>query len=291
MTSTRVAGIRQSWWLGIMCIVAFVLAFWPTFRWLAERFDASDSFYSHGWLVPFASAWLIWRQRALLESIPKQGSRAALLLLALSLLMHVGATWLHLGFVSGVSMLGTLYALVAVAWGWRVFWALRFPLLFLLFMIPLPGIVLITASFHMKLMAAGLATMCLRLLGLHAVQAGSMIRVPGVSVVVDDTCSGLRSLISLVALATIWTSIMPAHSTRWQKVAMVGASIPIALIANMVRILVLVLLAAVYGAQITETFIHYGSGLVVFGIALAALAWLSRVFERWQTARPCALNS
>ena len=111
-----------------------------------------------------------------------------------------------------------------------------------------------------------------------------MIRVPGVSVVVDDTCSGLRSLISLIALSTLWTSLMPAGSKRWQKLTIVAASIPIALISNMVRILVLVLLSAIYGPQIAEGFIHYGSGFVVFGIALAALAWLSQRLSRFPAA-------
>jgi exosortase len=154
----------------------------------------------------------------------------------------------------------------------------------LLFMVPLAGHLLIAASFSMKLLAASLATSLLNLMSLPAVREGSTIHVTGLSVVVDDTCSGLRSLISLIALAVFWTALMPPSSTRWQKLAVVGSSIPIALVSNMVRILLLVLLGAIYGPRVADGFIHYGSGIVVFGIALMALAWVSRTVRQWQHA-------
>ena len=69
---------------------------------------------------------------------------------------------------------------------------------------------------------------------------------------------------------------MPVSAKRWHKLTVVAASIPIALLANMVRIIVLVLLSAIYGPRIADSFIHYGLGIVVFGIALATLSWLSR---------------
>lgn len=264
-----------------MLVGGLVATFWPTFRWMAERFDAHDSFYSHGWLIPLASAWLIWQRRIDLSRLPATPTWWGLLLLLPSLILHVGATWLRLGFVSGFALLGVLAGLVWT-WGGRTWLrALRAPLVFLLFMVPLPGVLLITISFHMKLMAAWLATQCLHLIHLEAIQAGSTIQMAGISVVVDDTCSGLRSLISLIALATLWTSFMPPGSARWQKWMVVAASIPIALATNMARIIVLVLLSAIYGPQIAESFIHYGSGFVVFGLALVLLAWVTRVLQQW----------
>ena len=266
--------------VGVCFAAVFATLFWPTFRWMAERFDAHDSFYSHGWLIPFASAWLVWQRRDLLRSLPLQPTYAGLALLIPSVLIHVLASWWRLGFVSGFAMLGTVWGLVWTMWGGPALRALRFPMLFLLFMVPLPGVLLIAVSFKMKLMAASLATQALHLMHIPAIQAGSTIQVPGLSVVVDDTCSGLRSLISLIALSTLWTALLPHSAARWQKLALVAASIPIALAANMVRILTLVLLSAIYGHQIAESFIHYGSGFVVFGIAVAALAWLSQALVK-----------
>jgi exosortase len=261
---------------GLSFLAAFVWLFWPTFVWMAERFDAHDSFYSHGWLIPLASAWLIWQRREALSRLRPHASYWALAWLIPSVAVHVLASWWGIHFVSGFAMLGAIWGLVWTVWGWEVLWALRFPMLFLLFMVPLPGVLLISVSFRMKLLAATLATHILTFIGIPALQQGSTIQVPGVSVIVDDTCSGLRSLISLIALSLLWTSLMPASSKRWQKLTVVAASIPIALVANMVRILTLVLLAAIYGLTAAEHFIHYGSGIVVFGMALLSLAWLSR---------------
>ena len=261
---------------GLPLAAAFVALFWPTFLWMAERFDARSSFYSHGWAVPLASAWLVWQRRSALRGLPLQPDARGLWLLIPAVSIHVLATWWRLGFVSGFAMIAAVWGLVWMCWGGAALRILRFPLLFLLFMVPLPGILLIATSFRMKLLAASLATQVLHGLGLAAVQAGSTIRVPGASVIVDDTCSGLRSLISLLALATLWTALLPAAATWRQKLLVVAASIPIALVANIARIVVLVLLAAVYGPRAAEGFLHYGSGFVVFGVALATLVWITK---------------
>jgi exosortase len=266
--------------LGLPFAAAFLALFWPTFCWMAERFDAHDSFYSHGWLIPFASAWLIWQRRERLGRVRLQPSFWGLALLLPALAVHVISTWWRIHFLSGFAMVAAVWGLVWTAWGAEALRALRFPLAFLLFMVPLPGIALISASFYLKLAAASLATRLLPFVGIPAVQQGSTIQVPGVSIIVDDTCSGLRSLISLIALSTLWTSLMPAGARRGHKLAVVAASIPIALAANMVRILVLVVLAVVYGPKVADGFIHYGSGLVVFGVAVLALAALSRALTR-----------
>lgn len=257
-----------------------VLAFWPTLAWMAERFEAHDSFYSHGWLIPLASGWLVWQRRVGLARLPQRASAQGLWLLVPVLAVHVLATRFDVHVVSGLALWATLWGLVWICWGLGVLKAVWFPLAFLLFMIPLPGVLLIAASFHMKLWAAAAATQVLQAMGLMATQAGSMIHLPSVTVIVDDVCSGLRSLLSLLALAVLWTAVMPAR-WPWQRLAVVAAAIPIALVANIVRIVLLVLIAAVYGPKAAEGFIHYGSGFVVFLVALASLAWLTQGLARW----------
>ena len=274
--------------VGVLFAAAFVVLFWPTFLWMAERFDTHDSFYSHGWLIPFASGWLAWQRRQRLRSCQVRPSFAGFGLLMPSVAAHLLATWWNLHFVSGFAMLGAVWGLVWTLWGWEVLWAMRFPMGFLLFMVPLPGVLLLAISFKMKLFAAGLATLLLKLVGVAAVQAGSTIHVPGISVVVDDTCSGLRSLISLIALATLWISLLPPSARHWHKLIIVASALPISVGANMVRILALVLLSAIYGPKIADGFIHYGSGIVVFGVSLVALSWLS---NRLVKASPAGVSA
>ncbi len=278
----RMPRLTPSQWAAALSFSAcFLTLFWPTLQWMTERFERHDSFYSHGWLIPPAAAWLMWQRRAHLARSAIRPSYAGLALLAPALAIHVVAAWWKINFVSGFAMVVAAWGLVWTVWGRGVLRALRFPLLFLLFMVPLPGVLLIATSFHMKLFAATMATWCLNLMGMTAVQAGSTIQVPGVSVIVDDTCSGLRSLISLIALSTLWTALMPETAKRWQRLTIIAASIPIALIANMVRIIIMVYLTAIYGAHIADTILHAGSGVLVFGVALLVLAWLSRTVQQW----------
>ena len=270
-------------------VAAFAVLFWPTLAWMAERFDAPDSFYSHGWLIPPSAAWLAWQRRDTLSRLTPRSSFWGLALLVPSTIIHVLASWWQVHFVSGFAMVASLWGLTWTCWGWSAVVALRFPLLFLLFMVPLPEVLLLSLSFQMKLLATTLATYLLHAVGVPALQEGSLIRMPGINVMVDDTCSGLRSLMSLVALATLWTAFMPACAAgaagrpsagRWRKLVMVASAVPIAVAANMVRIAFLSLIGLAFGLQAAEGFIHYGSGMVVFGIAFLALALLSRLLQR-----------
>ena len=81
----------------------FVTLFLPTFHWMAERFRAADSFYSHGWLIPIASAWLSWQRRAALRACPIRPSSWGLALLVPAVVLHVVATWgrMHTGLSIG----------------------------------------------------------------------------------------------------------------------------------------------------------------------------------------------
>ena len=269
-------GTSKSWQTWLLFGLAYGIIFWPAFSWMVERFEAADSFYSHGWLVPFASAWLIWQRRACLKSSAMHASFWGLAVLIPSLALHVLATWWQVHIVSGLAMVTALWGLVWTLCGWRTLWMLRVPLLFLLFMVPLPGVLLIEWSFRLKLLAAWLATHVLHAIGVPALQTGSSIQLPGLSVLVDDTCSGLRSLISLLAMAVLWVASLPQATQRWRKLSIIALSVPIALCANVVRIVLLVMLSVIYGSAAAEDFVHYGSGIVVFGLSLIGLVWLTR---------------
>ncbi len=255
----------------------FVTLFWPTWGWMAERFDASDSFYGHGWLVPFVSGWLVWQRRETLKRCPCPSTWAAVAPLAVAVLVHMVAWRLRIGFVSGFAMIAVLALLIYANFGSQALRILRLPLVFLMFMVPVPGVLLIAVSFKMKLWAATLATHIIHWIGISAVQEGSTIQVPGVKIIVDDVCSGLRSLISLAAISFLWASQLPPATRMGSRLVLVVGSMPIALVTNMVRILLLIFIATVYGAQAAKGFIHFWSGIVVYGLAVLILAVLGRL--------------
>jgi exosortase len=257
--------------------LAFLALFWPTFGWMADRFSAPDSFYSHGWLVPVASGWLAWQRREQLAAISSAPSSAGLLLLVPAVMLHLAGVWSRMHVLSGFMFVVSAWAMVWMLWGAEAVRALRVPLAFLLFMVPLPGVLVIGASFTLKLAAASLAASALQLAGIPATQEGSLIRLPQFTMLVDDTCSGLRSLLSLVALSTLWAAMLPERTPLWKRAILTLASVPISLAANMARILLLTMLALVWGRAAAEGFLHGGSGIVVFGVAVAALGAISWV--------------
>jgi hypothetical protein len=125
------------------CGALFLALFWPTFGWMSARFSAADSFYSHGWLVPLATAWLVWQRRDALARARLAPSSAGLFLLVPSVLLHLVAVWSRIHVLSGLMAVAAVWGLVWTIWGWPAISILRFPLGFLLFMVPLPGALLI----------------------------------------------------------------------------------------------------------------------------------------------------
>jgi len=243
-------------------------AFWWTFRWMGVRWLQENSYYSHGWLVPPIGAGLLWLRRREFAAAPVRPSGWGLLVLIPSLAVHVLATSWQVGVFSGLALMGVVSGLVLTLLGPRILRLCWFPIAFLAFMVPLPEALIENVSFKMKLMAAGTATGALELLGLAAVREGSYIRIPAGTVIVDDVCSGLKYLIALTAFGAVY-----AHISRLGprlKLVLFAASIPIAFVANVGRVTLMVLAAHFSGIESTEKWYFHD----FFGFALFATAFI-----------------
>lgn len=252
-------------------------AYFPTIAWMVDRWDAKDSYYGHGFLIPFVSLYLVWRKREELEAIQAKPSGWGLPLLVLGLLLHLASAVIKVYFTSGFSILLTLTGLVLYLWGKKALRIVAFPILFLTSMVPFPLVVVGTTTVRLKLFAAMCATHVLHAIGLPAIQRGSTIYMQNATLIVDDPCSGLRSLLSLLTLGVLFAYLkrgsLPKRSLFFLS------SIPIAMIANIIRIVFLAGIADIYGAEIAIRFFHDFSGYLVFGIALAGLSWVGRVLR------------
>ena len=155
--------------------------------------------------------------------------------------------------------------------------AVAFPIFFLFFMVPFPLVAIGTATVRLKLFAALWATHVLHAIGLPAVQKGSTIYMANATVQVDDPCSGLRSLLSLLTLGVLFAYLKQASFAR--RSVFFLSSIPIAMVANIVRIVLLAWIADIYGIEIALKFFHDVSGFVVFGIALGGLTAVGRILR------------
>lgn len=267
-----------------LIIILLIAIYAPTFISLSERFLATDSYYSHGFLVPLVSAYLIWRKRKRLkELLPNQPCKSGLALLTGGLLLHFISTVLKINFGSYLSLPIVLTGLALYLAGKRIARELLFPLAFLIFMLPLPSVIIIAVSFRMKIIAAQLASWAVNMMGIPTTRDGSTIYLPGSFLLVGDPCSGLRSLISLLALGAVFTQF--TSGSRNKKSLLFLSAIPIALISNVLRIILLLLVTYVYGEKVALGFFHDLSGMLVFVFAFIGLAIVMRLL-RCQIIRP-----
>ncbi|MCX5704226.1 MAG: exosortase/archaeosortase family protein, partial [Candidatus Omnitrophica bacterium] len=154
---------------------------------------------------------------------------------------------------------------------------LLFPILFILFMIPLPSAAIVNISFQLKIFAAKLATFAVNQMGVPAIREGSVIKTMHAYLMVEDPCSGIRSLIALIALGTLMAHL--SHTTKVKKTIVFLSAIPIAIGANVVRIVALTLASEIYGSKFAMGWFHDTMGIVVFIIAFLALTLLSKALE------------
>ena len=242
-----------------------------------------DPNYSHGFLVPGLSAYFVWERRQKLSGLkaqPHWGGLALLLCgIGMLLLGHLGAEL----FLMRSSMVVVLTALVWYLLGQQYVRALAFPLAFLLFMIPFPAILLNAITFPLQLLATQLSTSALQLVHLPVYREGNIIYLPHATLEVVEACSGIRSLVSLLALAVVFAYITQRRTSTRGILAL--SAIPIALVANAFRIWGTGVLAHLYGAQAAEGFYHTFAGWLVFVVASSLLlgegALLSLLRRTW----------
>jgi len=255
----------------IIIAILLILVYWPTFVWMNARFTEAETYYSHGFLVPFVFAYLIWMKRGEVQKCAVKPIDLALLIFVPALLIHLFAYFFEINFVSGFTLIAVLFGLAIYLYGSDVTKKIVFPVMFLIFMVPLPQVMIINISFKMKMMAAQVATSIINLMGIHAIRDGSIVYLkPETSLTIGSPCSGLSSLIALTALGALYAYLV--KMSRIRKIILFALSIPIALIANILRIVLLLLVGFAYDAKIaTGEFVH---GFLAFLLYLFAIAGL-----------------
>jgi EpsI family protein len=257
-----------------------IVSFWWTIHWMVIRWDEVNSYYSHGWLIPPLVVVLIYLKRKPLAAARVRPSRWGLAVLGPALLLHVLGTAWQVGFMSGFALIGVLIGLVLALFGAQVLRIVLFPLLFLAFMVPLPVLLVESVTFRLKLLAARLAVGVLTAAGLPAVRTGSMIHIPTGTLVVDDVCSGLKYVISLTAFGAFYALVCSMNKA--QKLALFLLSVPISLLANVIRIILMVVVGSFLGVAIAEKWYFHGMlGFLLFGLAFGMLFAAEALFRRY----------
>jgi len=259
------------------CAALLFIAYLPTLRWMVDRWMAAESYYGHGFLIPIISLFIVWQRREALKKITISGTLAGLWIVALGLLIHIVSAALKVYFVSGFSFILVLYGLILFFFGKEMVRSLTFPVFFLLAMVPLPLVLIGNLTVKLKLIAAQASTFILNRIGFPSIQDGSIIRMPNSHIEVAAPCSGLRSLISLLTLGLLFAYSMKISYVR--KSILFLSSVPIALAANVTRIVMVAVVNDLYGGKVAMGLFHDFTGFLVFAFAFVGLFAVSRVLE------------
>jgi exosortase len=273
-TDRELAGTPTSrWFVPLALALGLILAalYRGILRDLAMQWW-DDPNYSHGFLVPLFSGFLLWKDRARLRALEPHGSTIGLLVLlggiGMLLLGDIGAE----NFLSRSSLIVILAGLVLFILGPQVLRAILFPLAFLFFMVPLPAIVFYAITFPLQRMAAEQAAWVLDLLGVPVLLDGNIIHLSQISLGVTEACSGIRSLISLMAGAIVWAYLL--GPSRWTMLLFAVATVPITIIANAGRVVATGLIGQWFGVDYASGFFHELAGWVVYMFAFLCLVAL-----------------
>lgn len=244
-----------------------------------QRYTGADSYYSHGFLVPFISLSFVYWIRDQLKDATPPTSMLGLYVIVFALLLHLAGTALYIFSISGFSIYFLILGLVIYLRGVHVCKILWFPLLFLIFMFPLPQAIIGIVSFPLKVLAAKAGVWLVSSLGVPVHLEGFNIFIPAGHLLVDNPCSGLRSLIAFLALGSILAYMAPISNIK--KCTLFLLTIPIALFSNVVRIPILILVSHNWGleAAAPDTFVHIGSGMFVFVLGFLLLLGCAKVLE------------
>ncbi len=258
-----------------LAVIALLLGwvYAATSKWLVDGWTDPDTYYAHGPLVPMVSAFLLWRQRKELAGAASSPSPWGVRLIILGLgIQLLSAVW-RIYFTSAVSFFILLIGLILASGGWGLLKKVWFPVAFLLFMVPMPLSLVASFSLFLKIVAAKTASALIWAMGIPVWREGSVLYLPHSTVLVEDLCSGLRSLIALVALGVLVAYFHRA--ALWKRLLILSTAVPVALSANVFRIVALSLGSELYGALFAGGLFHDVMGLLSFLLAYGVLVCLS----------------
>ncbi len=237
-----------------------------------------DPNYSHGFLVPLISAYLIWRQRKELAETVKKPNYLGLAVVVAGLLVLVLGQLAHEFYLRRISLIPVMWGLVLLAWGWRVARRLIFAFAYLILMVPLPYLLYDAVAFPLRLVAAKIAAWGIRLFGIPVFLEGNVIHLPNLVMNVVDACSGIRSLISLLAVGVILAYLILPN--RWVKVLVVILVPPVAVLTNALRVTLAGVLSQWVGPETLEGVMHDFVGWLVFMAGFVLLLLITLLLKK-----------
>jgi exosortase B len=263
-------------WLMAAALLALLV---PSYLMLAQQVWTSDE-QGHGPIILVVVLWLMWNDKGAFFALPDAPATVpGALFLLLGLAGYVVGRSQSVDTLEVLSHIPILAAALLLAKGWRGLRWGAFYFFFLLFMVPLPGILVQTITTPLKIAVSHVAEGLLYWVGYPVARSGVILQVGQYQMLVADACAGLNSMFTLEALGFLY---MVNSISMKRNISLVILIIPIAFVANVVRVIILVLVTLYLGDEAGQGFVHGFAGMVLFMVALVLVlatdGILSRVF-------------
>lgn len=263
----------------LLLALGILLLLIPTYVDLERIVWASDD-QGHGPIIIAVAAWLLWRLRKRLLALPNAPSSvggAGLLVFALAVYaLGRSQSIVQLEAGSHILILAAALLLWRGAAGLRMAW---FPLFFLIFMVPLPGVFVQAMTVPLKSAVSYVAEALLHSFNYPVARAGVVIQVGQYQLLVADACAGLNSMFTLESLGLLYMNIV-SHASRWRNILLAILIIPISFVANVVRVVILILVTYHFGDAAGQGFVHGFAGMVLFLVALTLILAVDSLLGR-----------
>ena len=256
---------------------ALLLVYWPVLTGLVSDWSNDDN-YSHGFFIVPLALYFAWERRDKILAAPHQPSLFGLVVVAGSLFLLIAGLLGAELFLSRVSMVFTLAGAILFLFGWPTLRVLAFPLAFLLLMIPLPALIFNKIAFPLQLLASHVGEYSVRSLDIPILREGNVLILANAKLEVAEACSGIRSLVSLFTLGIVFGYFV--DNRLWVRSFIALSAIPVAILANGLRVASAGVAAHNYGTAGVEGLFHEFSGWVVFVVAFLMMFALQRLLQR-----------
>ncbi len=303
----RLAALSRSEWRGVgiaAALIAFLFVLFhylgntvadvnsrSAFHWMVSRWSDpvgfGDADYSHGWLIPIVSLFVVWyRRKALLEA-PRSVCAWGVAVIAGALLMHWVGAKMQQTRLSLIALILLLWGFPLYFFGWRVAKQLIFPAAYLVFAIPMNFLEFI--SNQLKILTSIVSADLLNAIGIAVRRDGvRLFSDSGFSFEVAGACSGLRSLLAMTALTAVYAFF--TQRTLVKKWLLFLFSIPLAVAGNIARITTIGLVAEAFGERFALSIYHDYSGYIVFSVGILLMVSIGslinldyrRVWRQWK---------
>ena len=259
-----------------------LLVYWGIIDGLIGAWSTDDN-YSHGFFIVPLAGYFAWERRRAFAAMPIRPSSLGLIVVAGSLALLVAGVLGAELFLSRVSIVGALAGSLLFLYGWQRVRVMLFPLAFLLLMIPLPAIIFNKIAFPLQLLASHVGEATVSSFDIPILREGNVLILANATLEVAEACSGIRSLVSLFTLGIVFGYFVDRRP--WVRAVIALSAVPVAILANGLRVASAGVAAHKYGTAGVEGLFHEFSGWVVFVVAFLMMIGFQRLLQ-WLVPPP-----